>query len=339
VEARANGRAAGLGIASPIAMALIGLGLGATGLWVVGAQLLARSPGPPVVLMALVALLPLACLQDLARSLRLAGMSERSMFVGDVLITAVRLLALGLAVGLVHMRGLWVGVAALALGGLASLLTIRRFLQGIRCAERLRRLWGLGRWLVVDVFLSGLMIYGVWLLFVPKAGSEVAGQMRASQQLFAPVQTVTLGLNLVLIGRFAASRRQSRRDVRWSGFLQLALVGAWGLLVTGLGPTVAGVVFGDAFQVPRGDLAALTAAVMATTAFELAAVRLRAERDTRRLLAARLTVTLVGMSGVVLLATSVVRLALVILVSHLVGLSATRAGRTRTGLRQVSRCQ
>jgi len=325
VEARANGRAKDLGIASPIVIALVGLGFSTAALWAFGGRFLARSPRPSIIVLALVVLLPLSCLQDLARALRLAGMGERSMLIGDISVTIVRLSVLALTAGPVGMHGLWVGLAAMGVGGLASLLSIRSFLRRTRSIERLRRIWRLGRWLVVDVLLSGFMIYGIWLLFVPKAGFEVAGQMRACQQLFAPAQTAILGLNVVLLSRFAGYQNHTWHYVRRSGFLQIVLVGFWGLLVVGVGPTAAGLVFGAGFQIPRHELAALTAAVMATTAFELTAVHLRANRDMRRLLTARLTVTLIGLSGVLLLATSVARLALIILLSYLGGLVASWA--------------
>ena len=318
VEAHGQGRTDGLALTRPVAACALGLGLAVALLWLLAGGLIPVLPAPRPAALLLVLLLPLGALQDLARSLRLVAMGERGMFTGDVLVAVVRVSALGLAAGGVH--GLLLGLWAVALGGLACLASIRTLLGGPLRLEPLRRLWSLGRWLIGDTLLYGLTIYGIWVLFVPKAGTDVAGRFRAAQQLFAPVQTVLVGLNTVLLGRLARPHAAAATRVGAYALLQTGLISLWGAVVVGLGPAVTARVFGASFQLPRTELLALSGAVLATTSLDLVTLRLRAMGRGRALLRARAAVAVVGLGGVLLFGSTYVRVAAVIIVSQLVGI-------------------
>jgi len=331
VEAHGEGRGDGVALARPVAAGVLAAGLAAALLWLCAGGHIPGLPRPRPAALLLVLLLPLGVLQDLARSLRLVAMGERGMFTGDLLVAGARVSALGLAVA--GVRGLPLGLWAIALGGVACLASIRTLLRGPLRLEPLRRMWRLGRWLVGETLLYGLTIYGIWLLFVPKAGTHVAGQFRAAQQLFSPAQTIMLGLNTVRLGRLARAPAAAT-GVGAYALLQAGLIGAWGAVVVGLGPLATTKVFGAAFQLPRGDLLALTAAVLTSTGFDLAALRLRAMGRGRTLIRARGAVAAIGLAGVALFGTTFHRVAVALTVSQLIGIWLARPGRRAAGQRR-----
>jgi O-antigen/teichoic acid export membrane protein len=237
-----------------------------------------------------------------------------------------------LALGL-HLSGLSVGLAAMAAGGVASLLTVRSDLVRRGGFRQLRRHWQLGRWLVSESFLYSVTIYGIWAFVIPRAGASVAGQLRAAQQLFVPVQTVIAGLNTVLLARFA--RHHGRSRSRALGVLQVALTGAWGALLIGLGPWVTSLLFGPAFHLSRWNLAVFTAALMAAAYLDLSALRLRATRNVRPLITARVATSVVALGGAILVGSSFIGVAASFLASQLVGACfIARATPERSGLSQ-----
>jgi hypothetical protein len=231
-----------------------------------------------------------------------------------------------LAVGAGYLTGVKLGLAALAAGGLASVLTIWRELRLVDGVEHFLRLWQLGRWLMGESLLYGLTTYGIWVLVVPKAGYAVAGELRAGQQLFAPVQTILIGFNTVLLGHFARQREFSSSSGFKMGFLQAGLLGAWGMLLVIPGPHIVNLLFGPGFRIPRIDLGVLTMALMAGTIFELSALRLRAARYGRPLIVARAMASAVALSGTALIGASFVGVATSLLVSSLVGAWLTNGG-------------
>lgn len=197
IEAYGERRLDGLAIALPIVLGHLGLGLLAAIVWLLVGGRLRGLPAPSHNELLLAFLLPLASFQELARSLRLAGVGERGLCLGDVFVALARLATIAIGVG--HLTGLKLGLAALSAGGLVSVVTIWRELRFLKGAQHLSRLWQLGRWLVGESLLYGITTYGIWLLIVPRAGPGVAGELRAGQQLFAPIQTILIGLNVVLL--------------------------------------------------------------------------------------------------------------------------------------------
>jgi len=318
VEAHGQGRTDGVAAARPVAAAALVLGLAAALVWLLAGGHVPGLPPPRPARLLLVLLLPLGALQDLARSLRLVAAGERRMFTGDLLVAAARVGALGLAAA--GARGLSLGLWAVASGGVACLASISTLLGGSRRPGALSRLWRLGRWLMGETLLYGLTIYGIWVLFVPKAGMDVAGRFRAAQQLFAPVQTVLVGLNTVLLGRLARVRGTPATAVGACALVQAGLITAWSAVAVGFGPAVTARVFGDGFQLPRSELLALAGALLATTGFDLAALGLRAAGRGRTLIRARGAVAVIGLAGVILFGTTFLRVAAVIVVSQLVGI-------------------
>jgi O-antigen/teichoic acid export membrane protein len=317
LEVRGQGERSGLQGTLPLAAALGALGLVLALAWrLIGSTLMGMTPHS-VAWLAMIALLPLAAFYEIARSVRLADANERGLFVGDLLVATGRLGALGLV--LAGVRGLALGLAALAAGGVGSVLSVARWLRCSWQPGHLIRLWRLGRWLTGESLLYGLGAYGVWLLAVPRAGAGVVGELRAAQQLFAPVQVMAVGLNVIMLGRLAATHGRLTSAARLLGLAQLVLLTCWSCLLVVLGPAATGLLFGDRFEISRLELAVLALSVVAGAAYELAALRLRAARLVRVLVRTRFAVTLTALTMAVAIGTSFVGVVTAFLASQLLG--------------------
>ncbi len=342
IEAHGRGRLDGLAVVPAVLLGHLGIGLLAALAWRLTGGRVLGLPAPNEGELLLAFLLPLAGFQEFARSVRLAGAGERYLCAGDVLVALARTAAL--VIGARRLSGVELGLAALGAGGLASVLTVVRQLRLPGGLAHLPRLWRLGRWLVGESLLFGLANYGVWSLVVSRAGPGVAGGVRAGQQLFMPIQTVLIGLNTVLLGRFAGFREGQEDAGPVLGYLQVGLTGAWGVLLMALGPHATSLVFGPAFQLPRRDLAVLTAALIMTTVFQLAAVRLRAAGQVRPLMVARAAAGAVTFGGAALIGASVTGVAASLLAGALVGVRLARGRHGRSWgppilLRKLAGCR
>jgi O-antigen/teichoic acid export membrane protein len=335
IDAHGGRRLDGLAVVPPVLCGHLGLGLLAALAWLLAGGRLHGLPAPTGAELVLAVLLPLASFQELARSVRLAGTGERRLCTGDVLVAFARVATLAACAQ--QLPGAELGMAALAAGGLASVLTVWRQLRLPAGLAQVTRLWRLGRWLAGENLLYGVSNYGVWLLLVSRAGPGVVGGLRAGQQLFTPVQTALIGLNTVMLGRFARLREGQARAGLLLGSLEVGVTGAWGALLVALGPRATSAIFGPAFQLPRRDLAVLTAALMVTTAFELAALRLRAARQVRSLVVARAASSAVVLAGTALTGTSVMGVAASLLGGSLLGGSLVGARLLRGGHRRPLR--
>jgi hypothetical protein len=283
IEARSQQRSDGLAVALPLLMGHILLGCLLCIVW----QAFERHTRVPTVNGAglmLLGLLPLASFQEVARSIRLAGMGAKGLLWGDLWVVVARLAALSLY--FVGVRGYILGLSALASGGVASVFSVRRYLHGPHSHLHALRLWSLGRWLVSESLLFSITTYGIWAMVVPRAGAEIAGQLRAGQQLFAPMQTVLAGVNIIALGHLASPDSGSSPG-RSAGTLRAGVVGLWGLIVICIGPSVMTSLFGEEFLLTRLELLALTSAMMATAFYEFLALALRARKNGRTLLIAR----------------------------------------------------
>jgi O-antigen/teichoic acid export membrane protein len=314
-------RLEGLAVALPVVLGHLLLGLFTAFIWLVAGDRLPHISMPTQWAALLGCLLPLASFQELARSLRLAGVGERYLCTGDILVALARVGTV--AIGARYLSGLELGLAALAAGGLVSTLTIWRLLRLRGGLEQLFRLWQLGRWLVCESLLYGLTTYGIWLLVVPRAGPSVAGELRAGQQLFAPVQTILIGLNTIMLSRFARPRQHSDSSGLVLALLQAGLTGTLGILLVLLGPHATSLVFGPAFRLDRRDLILLTATLMVTAVFEVAALQLRATGHVRPLVVARALAGAVTLGGVALIGTSFAGAVASLLIGSLVGVRLT----------------
>jgi O-antigen/teichoic acid export membrane protein len=332
IEAHRHNRVDGLSVGLSVTLFHTGLGLILSLCWVLVAK---RMPigmlGSHSMTPMVVALLPLVSFHELARSFRLAGLDERHLFVGDLWVATARLGSL--ALGFAGVRGLDLGLLALAAGGIVSILTIQMYIRDVRGIAHISRLWQLGRWIAIESLLYGIATYGIWLLVVPRAGLSAAGELRAGLQLFAPMQTILIGLNTIFLGRLARAQVSPKR-VQDARMLEIGLTGAWGGLMAGLGPRAVSIVFGDAFQLPRVHILALTALVMATTGFEFAALRLRAAGRIPSLLRARGAATASALAAAALWGTSFLGVVIAIFVSQVIGsIAVRRYGWNRTAVR------
>jgi O-antigen/teichoic acid export membrane protein len=315
IEAHRDGCLDGLAVARPLALLHLALGFLAASTWaLLGGHLMGISP-PNGGELLLALLLPFASFTELARSFRLARLDERGLFTGDLCVAVARVATLLLGL---HLPGPSVGLAALAAGGIASLPTVHRDLLRPGGLRQLPRLWQLGRWLVGESFLFSLTTYGIWVFVVPRAGTAVAGQLRAAQQLFMPVQTIIVGLNTVLLARFARAHDRPRNLSVEA--LQVALTGAWGTLLISIGPVVTGLLFGPSFLLSRWNLTIFTASLMAAVLFDLSALRLRAVRTVRPLITARIATSVVAVGGAAIAGSSFSGVAASLLASQLIGL-------------------
>jgi O-antigen/teichoic acid export membrane protein len=320
----------------PIALALLGLGIVVAFAWRLTGNGLTSTLPQSTVWLIVVGLLPLAAFYEIARSVRLADGTERRLFLGDLLVAAGRLGALGLAFA--GVRGLALGLAALAAGGIGSVISVTRWLLRPWQPSHLIRLWRLGRWLTGESLLFGLGAYGVWLLAVPRAGAGVVGELRAAQQLFAPIQVVIVGLNVVLLGRLATTRGRLSRGSHVLGLTQFAVLVCWSCLLVLLGPTATDLLFGDHFQIGRTGLVILAAAILAEAAYELAALRLRAARLVRDLVRIRFAVTATALTAALAFGTSFTGVVVAMLTSQILGavLACRTYFRTDHGLQPSS---
>jgi len=317
VEARGQGESGGLQAALPLVAGLALLGFGLAAVWPLFAGHIPGLPRPNALSLILALLLPFASFCEVARSFRLAGFGERHLFLGDLLVAIARLSALGLCFA--GVRGLPLGLAALASSGVASVMSISGHLHGLFEVSHVVRLWKLGRWLVGESLLYGLGAYGVWLLAAPRAGTAVIGALRAAQQLFAPVQLIVNGLNIILLSRLAERKGELTGAARCLSVMQVASVASWGVVVATLGPEVGVLLFGDRFVLTRPELSILAAAVSVGVTYEVAALRLRAARLVRSLVTTRAIVTVAALAGTAAIGTSFVRVAAAVLVSQLLG--------------------
>jgi O-antigen/teichoic acid export membrane protein len=316
IEVRGQGDRTGLSAAPPLVVALGALGFLLAVVWWLAGPLFGM-PVPSTALLLLVALLPLAALYEVARSIRLADGGEWRLFIGDIFVATGRIGALGLV--WVGVRGVELGLAALAGGGLASVLSITQWLRRSWTLAPFGRLWQLGRWLTGESLLYGLGNYGVWLLAVPRAGADIAGELRASQQLFAPVQVVLVGLNVVMLGRLAATGGRLSGSARLLGLVQLVMIGLWSFVLITAGPTLTGLLFGDRFEPSRGELAILAMSTTVTAIYTMAGQRLQASRLVRILFGVRAVATVTALATALIIGTSFVGVVAAFLASQLIG--------------------
>lgn len=285
-------------------------------------------PAPNPFDLALLALLPFASFGDVMRAIRLAVTDERQLFVGDLLVGAGRVV--GLCLAFAGLTGVRLGLVALILSGMASILSVPRCLRGMRFG-RLAELLRLGRWLACDAVFYGLAAFGVWLLALPRAGEAVACDVRAALQLFGPVQAVMLGLNMLLLRRLAGEDGRLAGAARTLVGVQVALVvGGSGTLLA-LGPRATRTVFGDGFVMGRGELLAVAVALLAQTACEVTLSRLRSVGLVRPAMFARVLVTAVAVVAAYAVATSLVGVMLALLLSQLAGAGFAFACIARSG--------
>jgi hypothetical protein len=262
-------------------------------------------------------------------------MDERAVFLGDLGVAAARVggAGLGLAAGL---DGVELGLAGLALGGLAAVASVQRALRDGYTAAQVLAAWRVGRWLVAESLLYNLCTYGVWVAASPRAGFGVVGELRAGQQLFAPVQALLVGINALLFGRLAETKGRLTGAARPLVAAEVAMVSAWGVLIVGAGPAVAQLVFGSGFRLGRVELAVLTLALIVACGFELTALQLRAALLLRPLLAARAACAAVALAGAAVVGGSLAAVAAVLLASQLVaaGLGLRAWRRTPSTIRR-----
>jgi O-antigen/teichoic acid export membrane protein len=315
IEAHGEERLDGLAVARPLALAHLGLGAVGAIAWALIGGRVDGLPAPAGGELLVALLLPFASFTELARSFRLARLDERGLFTGDLCVAIARLGVVGIGL---HRPGLMVGLTALAAGGVASLTTVAHDLVRPGGFRELPRLWRLGRWLVGESALYSVTTYGIWAFVVPRAGTAVAGQLRAAQQLFVPVQTVVVGLNTVLLARFARAHGRPRNLSVEA--LQVGLTAAWGVLLVSVGPAVTTVLFGSLFRLSRWNLTIFTAALMAGVLFDVSALRLRAARVVRPLITARIATSVVALGGAALAGSSFTGVAASMLASQLTGI-------------------
>ena len=273
-------------------------------------------PAPNPFDLALLALLPFASFGDVMRAIRLAVTDERHLFTGDLLVGGGR--AVGLSLAFFGLAGVRLGLVALILSGMASILSVPRCLRGMRFA-RLAELWRLGRWLACDAVFYGLAAFGVWLLALPRAGEAVACDVRAALQLFGPVQAVMLGLNMLLLRRLAGERGRLAGAARTLVAVQVTLVVGGSATLIALGPRATRMVFGPGFMMSRGELLAVAVALLAQTACEVTLSRLRSVGMVRPAMFARVLVTAVAVAAAYAVATSLVGVMVALLLSQLAG--------------------
>jgi O-antigen/teichoic acid export membrane protein len=165
----------------------------------------------------------------------------------------------------------------------------------------------------------------------------VVGELRAAQQLFAPIQVVIVGLNVIMLGRLATTHGRLSSGARILGIVQLSLLASWSCLLVLLGPAATGRLFGDGFGVGRLEMAVLALSVVAGAAYELTALRLRAARLGRVLVMTRLAVTTVALAVALIIGSSFLAVVAAFLTSQLVGVGlAWRVWTRRNSELQVS---
>jgi hypothetical protein len=334
LAARGDGDRSLLPVARPLVAMLGVAGVALAAGWWLGAGLLEVARPRPVGLL-LAAAVPFAAFTEPGRAFRIAAMDERAVFLGDLGVAAARVggAGLGLAAGL---DGVELGLAGLALGGLAAVASVQRALRDGCTAAQVLAAWRVGRWLVAEGLLYNLCVFGVWMAAGPRAGLGVVGELRAGQQLFAPVQTLLVGINTLLFGRLAETRGRLVGAARPLVAVEVAVIGAWGILLVGAGPAAAGLVFGDGFRLGHGELAVLAMAAVVACGFELTALQLRAALLMRPLLVARAGCAAVALAGAATFGSSLATVAAVLLASQLVaaGLGLRAWRRTRPTVRR-----
>ncbi len=283
-------------------------------------------PAPNPFDLLLLALLPFASFGDVIRAIRLAVTDERRLFLGDLLVGGGRAAALCLAFA--GLGGVRLGLTALIVSGLASILSVPRCLHGMRVA-RLAALWRLGRWLACEGVLYGLAAFGVWLLALPRSGEAVASDVRAALQLFGPVQAVMLGLNMMLLRRLAGEGGRLAGAARTLAAVQLTVVVGGSTTLIALGPRATQLVFGNGFAMGRAELLAVSVALLAQTACELGLSRLRSVGRVRTVLLGRVVVTVVAIAAAFAVGTTLIGVMVALLVSQLAGAAFAQVARTR----------
>jgi len=292
-------------------------------------------PAPNPFDLLLLAGLPFASFGDVMRAIRLAVTDERQLFVGDLLVGGGRVA--GMCLAFTGLAGVRLGLLALILSGLASILSVPRCLHGLNSMRfaRLAELWRLGRWLACDAVFYGLAAFGVWLLALPRAGEAVASDVRAALQLFGPVQAVMLGLNMLLLRRLAGEGGRVAGAARTLVAVQVSLVVGGSAALIALGPRATRMVFGDGFSMSRGELLAVAVAMLAQTACEVSLSRLRSVGKVRTAMFGRILVTVVAVAAAYAVGTSLVGVMVALLVSQLAGAGFAFAARTHDAGREA----
>lgn len=315
VEAGSKGQPSHLKVSRLVLLGHVLLSLALAAIWV--AIGIARDSQIEVQIVLLIGLAPFSAFYEFARSVRLASLGEIGLARGDAAVALARVLTLLLIP--LGMTGAGLGMMAMAAGSLAAVGTVRHQLARRHVRGDFLELWKVGRWYVGESLLFAAGAYGFWIVAVPRAGTAIAGHLRAVQQLFAPIQSILVGLSTILLARLAASRGRFVGSARWAGITQVVVVGVWAIAVVAAGPAAVTAVFGGEFAVGRLELALFGLAAVAGTAYGVSALQLRAVKRGKALIRARAGATVVGLGGLLLFGTSFRAIAIINACSQLCG--------------------
>jgi len=162
-----------------------------------------------------------------------------------------------------------------------------------------------GAWFTAVNATFTLGLLGVAVVIAATTGSAGLGLFRTVQNLFGPVQLLTIGAESVFLPHLVRVIKQTRANAfeesrRYSCVMSFA-VGAYGLLVLVSAHTILTRVFGTAFAAATVLVLPTLLAFLLDAAASGAALQLRAQARGGRLLVAQLAATLVRVASVAIL--------------------------------------
>jgi hypothetical protein len=136
------------------------------------------------------------------------------------------------------------------------------------------------------------------------------------------MQRIIIGLNTVGLGHLAATSLK-RSQVWVAAALRAGVPGLWGVFLVIVGPRLVETLFGGGFELSRLQLAALTAAFMATAFYEFLALALRAAKEGRTLTRARAVGAVTILLLALVIGQSVIGIAMSIVMGQVVAILAS----------------
>jgi O-antigen/teichoic acid export membrane protein len=261
--------------------------------------------------LAIAVLAPGMALQEFWRVASFAAQRARTATANDSFwaISQVAAFAIVLTRGRVTVEGglfawgvgAWVGAGL----GMLQLSVVPRI---DRTAIRWARKWSVvGAWFTITSTTYSVGLLVVAIIIAAKSGSSGVGLFRAVQNLFGPVQLLTIGAEMVFVPHLVrAIKRTGTNGLRQARFYSLLMMGAvtvYGVVLLLGARIVLTDAFGAAFAPAAVIVLPTLLAFVLDAANSGAALQLRAHAKGGKLATAQLAATLTRLAAVALLAS------------------------------------